>query len=246
MSEHHDSGTGHDDAHHVNYIKIYFILVALLVVSVAGPHLGIVWVTLITAFGVAIVKATLVVQNFMHLKWEKPIMKWMLATSLVLMGLFFFGTAPDVLEHEGVQWINVGAREAVARGIEAPHEAAAEHGDVAEHGEGAEGSDEASTDGGEAAGGQEFDAKAAYATVCATCHGANGDGNGPGGAALNPKPADFTDPAFWEGKTDEELVKAIREGGAAVGKSMLMPGWGALYNEAQTKVLVDYLKTFKK
>ena len=51
--------------HHPNYKKIYITLVILLAISVAGPHLGIVWLTLITAFGIALVKANLVVQNFM-------------------------------------------------------------------------------------------------------------------------------------------------------------------------------------
>ena len=37
----------------VNYIRIWQILLALLVVSVAGPFIGIKVVTLITAFGIA-------------------------------------------------------------------------------------------------------------------------------------------------------------------------------------------------
>jgi hypothetical protein len=32
--------------HHVNYKKIYFTLLFLLVVSVVGPEIGITWVTL--------------------------------------------------------------------------------------------------------------------------------------------------------------------------------------------------------
>ncbi|MDA1095684.1 MAG: cytochrome C oxidase subunit IV family protein, partial [Chloroflexi bacterium] len=83
----------HDDGHHVNYKKIYFILLGLLVVSVAGPFLGILWVTLITAFGIAFVKANLVIQNFMHLRWEKRLMKWMLTSSLILVALFLAGVA---------------------------------------------------------------------------------------------------------------------------------------------------------
>ena len=41
---------------HPNYIKIWGILLALLCVSIAGPMLGIKVVTLITAFGIAIVR----------------------------------------------------------------------------------------------------------------------------------------------------------------------------------------------
>lgn len=235
MSEHSERKSGH--GHHPNYKKIYFVLLGLLVVSILGPEIGIVWVTLVTAFGIALVKANLVVQNFMHLRWEKRIMKWMLTTSVVLMFLFFAGTAPDVMKHEGHRWINDSALAATARGIPAPHhegEAAAQEPGPAAAAEAAAPAEQA------------FDAKGAYATVCATCHGPAGAGNGPGAAALNPKPANFGDAAFWASRTDEQLVKAIREGGASVGKSALMPAWGGLYNEAQAKALVAYIKTFKK
>lgn len=63
-----------------------------------------------------------------------------------------------------------------------------------------------------------------YANFCNTCHGLGGKGDGIAGGALNPKPANFTDPAFQKARTDEQLTKAILEGGAAVGKSPLMPG----------------------
>jgi len=225
--------------HHPNYKKIYIALVILLAISVAGPHLGIFWLTLITAFGVALVKANLVVQNFMHLKWEKRIMKWMLATSLILMFLFFAGVAPDVMHHSGHQWVNQAALAATARGIEPPHELEVAEAAAAE-------APSAATEAAQAPAQQSFDAKTQFQTVCATCHGTTGEGNGPGAAALDPKPADFADPAFWQDKTDAELIKAIREGGASVGKSPLMPAWGALYDQAKAEALLAYLKTLKK
>lgn len=242
MSEHSEHQGEQHDAHHVNYKKIYFILVGLLIVSILGPEAGIVWVTLITAFGVALIKANLVVQNFMHLRWEKRIMKWMLSTSVVLMFLLFAGVSPDVMKHEGARWVNNAALAATARGIEAPHHEA--EGAAEEHGAEPAGGEEAVM--AEAPAEQEFDAKGAFTTVCATCHGANGAGDGPGAAALNPKPANFSEASFWEGKTDEELIKAIREGGASVGKSPLMPAWGGLYDQAKAEALLAYIKTFKK
>lgn len=241
MSEHSEHKGEHHEAHHVNYKKIYFVLLGLLVVSILGPEAGILWVTLITAFGIALIKANLVVQNFMHLRWEKRIMKWMLSTSVVLMFLLFAGVAPDVMKHEGTRWVNTAALAATERGIEAPHaegdEATADHADEPAGGEVAAVAE---------AEEQAFDAKGAYATVCTTCHGPAGAGDGPGAAALNPKPANFGDAAFWSGRTDAELIKVIREGGASVGKSPLMPAWGALYDEAKAKALLDYIKTFRK
>ena len=52
---------------HPYYVKIWAVLVVLLVVSVVGPMFGVRVVTLITAFGVACVKAYLVVRYFMHI-----------------------------------------------------------------------------------------------------------------------------------------------------------------------------------
>ncbi len=60
-------------------------------------------------------------------------------------------------------------------------------------------------------------------TLCVSCHGKTGVGDGPAAAALNPKPRSFGD-AEWQGKvTDEHLAKVIVEGGAAAGLSPLMP-----------------------
>ena len=52
------------EAHvHPNYIKIWYWLLVLLAVSVAGPMLEIPAITIITAFGIATVKAYLVAAN---------------------------------------------------------------------------------------------------------------------------------------------------------------------------------------
>ncbi len=91
--------------HHPNYVKIWAILVGLLVVSVLGPMVGIQIVTLVTAFGIAVVKAYLVAKNFMHLDIEKRYIVYLLTTCLVFMFLFFAGTAPDVMEAEGSNWV---------------------------------------------------------------------------------------------------------------------------------------------
>jgi mono/diheme cytochrome c family protein len=63
-----------------------------------------------------------------------------------------------------------------------------------------------------------------FATRCVTCHGAAGAGDGPGSAALTPKPRNFQDPAWQASVTDDHLAKIIQYGGAAVGKSPAMPG----------------------
>ena len=100
MSEH-----AEDTGHETNYIKIWAILLVLLVVSILGPFLEIKIVTLLTAFGIAIVKAYLVAKNFMHLNIEPRYAVYLLTTMLVFVLLFFAGTAPDVMKHEGTNWV---------------------------------------------------------------------------------------------------------------------------------------------
>lgn len=69
--------------------------------------------------------------------------------------------------------------------------------------------------------------KKKYQELCASCHGVGGKGDGAAAAALNPKPADHTDPAKMCDLADDALFKIVKEGGVAVGKSPLMPAWGA-------------------
>jgi len=58
---------------------------------------------------------------------------------------------------------------------------------------------------------------------CVTCHGEQGKGDGPGSAALNPKPRDYTSVEWQKSVTDEHIETIIVGGGASVGLSPLMP-----------------------
>jgi cytochrome c553 len=66
-------------------------------------------------------------------------------------------------------------------------------------------------------------AKEMFVSRCAPCHGNEGKGDGPGAVALNPKPRNYTDGAWQKSVTDEQLRKVVVMGGAAVGKSPIMP-----------------------
>lgn len=96
-AEHHDHTPG-------RYVKIWAILMVLLGISVLGPLIGIKWLTLITAFGIAVVKAVMVCGYFMHLNIEKKIAWYVLIAALLLLLLFFTGVAPDVMKPEGQNW----------------------------------------------------------------------------------------------------------------------------------------------
>ncbi len=90
--------------HHPNYVRIWGILLVLLIISIAGPFLEIRVVTLITAFGIAVVKAYMVAKHFMHLNVQPRYVVYLLSTVLAFMLLFFSGVAPDVMEAEGHNW----------------------------------------------------------------------------------------------------------------------------------------------
>jgi len=118
-----------EHAHNPNkYRNIYLLLLVLLVVSIVGPELGILWVTLVTAFGIAVVKATYVIREFMHLKDERQLVKWLLITSVLLMAILFAGVAPDVMRHEGKNWENLAVKAYIEEGLAKNAAAESDHG----------------------------------------------------------------------------------------------------------------------
>ena len=97
MSEHaHDSHDGHHDHHGPSYLKVYWILLVLFIISVAGPEVARIFeipqpwnkvLVLTTAFGMLSSRHTMVAY-FMHLKFEKKIVNYMLVTTTLFMFLF--------------------------------------------------------------------------------------------------------------------------------------------------------------
>jgi high-affinity iron transporter len=88
--------------------------------------------------------------------------------------------------------------------------------------------------------------KQLYSTYCATCHGPNGDGQGPVGKTLNPPPRDFTKAEFKYGGTDKDIFEVISNGAASKGGSPLMAPWGAVISEQDRWALVAYIRSLKK
>jgi hypothetical protein len=86
-----------------------------------------------------------------------------------------------------------------------------------------------------------------YVTLCASCHGATGDGSGPAGQALDPKPARHDDGEYMNALTNEQLFTVISQGGAAVGKSPLMAPWGPVLGGDQgVWDMVAFVRTLAK
>lgn len=83
--------------------------------------------------------------------------------------------------------------------------------------------------------------KAKFQQLCATCHGQTGKGDGPAGAALNPKPRDLSVTT----KTDAEMKTIMTKGGAAAGLSPTMPPMGATLSDSELANVIAFIRSLK-
>jgi mono/diheme cytochrome c family protein len=86
-------------------------------------------------------------------------------------------------------------------------------------------------------------AKENWQANCAVCHGKEGEGNTGMGRYLGV--ADFQSPKVQASFTDEQAVKAIKEGIVKDGKTK-MKSFGAKLSDQEIKELVKYVRAFKK
>lgn len=84
--------------------------------------------------------------------------------------------------------------------------------------------------------------EALYRIYCTQCHGLEGDGYGINVEEMEVLPRDHTDTKEMLTRTDEDLFKAIKHGGKAIDKSVLMPNWDANFSDEQIMSLVRYLR----
>jgi len=92
------------------------------------------------------------------------------------------------------------------------------------------------------AAGDAAQGKATYATMCSSCHGPEGKGDGVAAAALNPKPRNLTDASYMSTRSDATLFKAIKEGGTSVGKSASMPPWGGALSDQDINNIIAFIR----
>ena len=91
------------------------------------------------------------------------------------------------------------------------------------------------------------DAKRVFETICFTCHGMQGAGDGPASAALQPQPRNLRDAAWQTSVSDVHIRNVITMGGAAVGKSPMMPAQPQLKNEPRVlEALVAHVRGLAK
>lgn len=99
-------------------------------------------------------------------------------------------------------------------------------------------------------GGDVARGSALYASHCATCHGAEGRGDGPAAIALNPKPRDFRTGAFSidadaDGETGgpADLARVILHGPGRFGGSEAMVAWKDVMDDRQVRDLVAFVRS---
>jgi cytochrome c peroxidase len=80
-----------------------------------------------------------------------------------------------------------------------------------------------------------------YREYCAQCHGPSGEGDGPGAAGLDPKPATHAKMAIDQLPMDY-LYDLVYFGGKAVGKSNAMPDWGMTFDDQQVADVIAYMR----
>lgn len=86
------------------------------------------------------------------------------------------------------------------------------------------------------------DAVRRYDTYCVQCHGVNRNGRGINSRDMSVQPRDHSDAKGMGGIPDKELFDAIKQGGLAVNKSVLMPAWGSVMSDEEIHGLVAYLR----
>jgi mono/diheme cytochrome c family protein len=85
--------------------------------------------------------------------------------------------------------------------------------------------------------------KAVFDQYCASCHGAEGRGDGLSAAGLPIKPWNLTDGRLMNPLPDEFISLTIQKGAQAVGLSPVMPGWEQYLSREQIGDVVAYVRS---
>jgi hypothetical protein len=91
------------------------------------------------------------------------------------------------------------------------------------------------------------EAREIFGKRCVVCHGDHGMGDGPGAAALQPKPRSFSDGHWQTVTTDAQIAKTIVEGGVGVNLSPAMAANPDLANKPEVvQELVKIVRQWRK
>lgn len=192
---HGGGGDHHGGAHHhileeSKAIKVLLILLVLTVFTVGISRVDFGALNFLIAMLVASIKAYFVGSIFMGLKYDKKENAVIFLTSFVFLAIFVAFSAADFYFRGDVfrkvkDPFFIASTGGPAK-FKKPWEPRAE---LVAHGKGI------------------------FAIQCASCHGAEGTGNGPAAAGLNPKPRNFHASEGWKnGRKPSNIFKTLKEG----------------------------------
>ena len=196
------------------YIKVWMALLALTAITVAVSYHDFGDWNIFVAMLVATIKGALVCLFFMHLKYDNQLNRVVFVSAFVFLGIFIGLTGSD-------EWF---------RPVDKPvavHESASQTLSTADINNLRVATPELVAKG-----------KQYFAVQCAVCHGANGKGDGPGAAALNPKPRDFTSGYWRYGGEPTHVFNTISNGSPGTA----MAGFGSL-SVADRWALVAFVRS---
>ncbi len=170
-------------------LKVWLCLIALTVVTVAISRVDFGILNFPIAMAVASVKALLVVAFFMGLKYDSNENRVIFGGGLIFVAIFIILTSADLFFRPAGSVVTgpiLAEVKSQASTLKEPWLA---------------------TDALKARG------KELYTVNCMTCHGAEGKGDGPAAAALNPKPRNFSVADGWKaGRKATEIFVTLTKG----------------------------------
>lgn len=188
---------GHDNKNHQHHIlqystglKVFIGLLVLTAITVAAARVNLGMLNFPVAMFVATAKALMVVMLFMGLKWDHNDNRTIFGTSFVFVIIFITLTATDLFfrgsnSHVTAEQLEASLPKAKSKFKQAWNVTP----EIMAHG------------------------KAMFTVQCASCHGAEGKGDGVAAAALNPKPRNFTQDAGWtNGRKPSQIFKTLKTG----------------------------------
>jgi len=88
---------------------------------------------------------------------------------------------------------------------------------------------------------EHLEGKRVYQERCVACHGEKGNGDGPIAWAIEPRPRNFADAAFWKERTTAQLRAVVQKGKPGT----QMGAFEGVLSDAEIDAVVAFIETFR-
>lgn len=194
-------------------VKTFIALIFLTVITVGVSYIELGNMAFLAAMFIASIKCGLVMMIFMGLRWDNLSNNVAIFSAFVFVLIFIFLTAADLWFREDITPVAV-VNTQVMEDKGDPNILRNKTDDLIAQG------------------------KVIYEQQCTICHGSGGLGDGPGAAALNPKPRNFVEGKWQRGGSPTRMFESISNGFAK------MPGFKDALTTEQRYAVVHYVRTF--